>query len=310
MKDIRAVFMGTPEFAVSILDKLVELVDVVLVVSQPDAIIGRKKVLEESAVTKRASELGIEVVKPTKIREDYEKIIEVKPDIIVTCAYGQIIPKILLDTPRLGCINVHASLLPKYRGGAPIQRAIMEGEKETGITVMYMDEHMDSGDIIEKRSIPILESDNCDSLSGKLASLGADLLGEVLPKVIDGTSKRVSQDESKVTYGYIIKREDELLNFNDSTLKVFNKIRGLSTKPGAYFILNGRIIKVLESRIGSSHGDTNHVTEIYKDGFGIATLDGEIVITKVKPEGKKEMSARDFLNGINKDELKGMELNV
>lgn len=310
MKDLRVVYMGTPEFAAVVLDRLREVSNVVLVVSQPDAPVGRKRILEESEVSKRAHEYGIEVINPRKIREEYQEVLDANPDIIVTCAYGQIIPKELLDSPRLGCINVHASLLPKYRGGAPIHRAIIEGESETGITIMYMDEHMDSGDIIEQRSIPITDEDNLDIMNEKLADLGGKLLVEVLPKIACGTASRTKQDESKVTYGYVIKREDELLDFNLSTRDVFNKIRGLSTKPCAYFTLNGRIVKVIEARIGTSAGNASSITEIYKDGFGIATRDGEIVVTKIKPEGKKEMTAVDFLNGLDKKKLKGMCVNV
>lgn len=310
MNKIRVVFMGTTEFAVKILDKLVESVDVVLVVTQPDSIVGRKKILTESSVAVAAREYGIEVVKPIKIREDYQGILDVEPDLIVTCAYGQIIPKILIDSPRLGCINVHASLLPKYRGGAPMQRAIMDGEKETGVTIMYMDEHMDSGDIIEQRAIPIEEGDNLDSLSRKLAQISGELLVDVLPKIISGVNERIKQNEDEVTYGYIIKREDELLDFHKSTREVFNKIRALSTKPGAYFILNGRQMKVFESRIGSASGTASTITGIYKDGFGIATDDGEIVIVRVKPEGKNEMSATAYLNGVDVDHFKGLKVNV
>lgn len=310
MKDLKVVFMGTPEFAVKILEALVGVVDVVLVVSQPDAMVGRKKTLEESSVALKAREYGIEVIKPVKIREDYSRIVEVKPDLIVTCAYGQIIPKALLDIPRLGCINVHASILPKYRGGAPIQRAIMNGETKTGVTIMYMDEHMDSGDIIEIVEVPILDEDNLDSLSDKLATSGAKLLLEVLPSIVDGSNKKIKQDENEVTFGYIIKREDELLDFHKSTREVYNKIRALSSKPGAYFILNGQQMKVFESRIGETSGEESTITRIYKDGFGIATSDGEIIITKIKPEGKREMLVIDYLNGTDKEKLKGMKVNA
>lgn len=305
LKDLKVVFMGTPEFAVPILKILIENTNVVLVVSQPDKEIGRKRTLEASPVSKLASENGIEVFKPTKIRENYDKIIKLEPDIIITCAYGQIIPKILLDTPKYKAINVHASLLPKYRGGAPIHRAIMEGEKETGITIMYMDEHMDSGDIIKQSSIPILEDDTLDTVSEKLSILGSKLLIETLPSIIEGTNERIKQDETKVTFGYVVKREDEKLDFNMNTKDIYNKIRALNSKPGAYFIINGKTIKVLGARTSSSLGVPSHITEIYKDGFGIGTKDGEIIITKVQPEGKKVMDAKSYLNGIDKDTFKG-----
>lgn len=307
--DIKVIFMGTPDFAVKILNRLDDNFKVSLVVSQPDAPVGRKKILEESPVAKRANELGIEVIKPIDIKVDYERILEEKPKLIVTCAYGQIIPKKVLDAPKYGSINVHASLLPKYRGGAPIQRAIIDGEKETGITIMYMDEHMDSGDMIAQESIPILDSDTLDTMNQKLSKLGSELLIDTIPKIIDGTANRIKQNEEEVTFAPIIKREDELLDFTESTKKVIDRIRGLISKPCAYFKMNGQQFKVMDARTGNGKGKASTIIGIYKDGFGIATGDGEIVITKIKPEGKKEMLARDYLNGISKEKFLGSVVN-
>lgn len=309
MKNIRAVFMGTPEFAVPILESLSEVVNVVLVVSQPDKPVGRKKIVTPSPVKKLALEKGIEVVTPEKIRTDYQAVVDAKPDIIVTCAYGQIIPREILELPRLGPINVHASLLPKLRGGAPIHRAIMEGYDKTGITIMYMDEHMDSGDIISQREVPITNEDTLDTLSAKLMSLGSELLIETLPKIVEGTNERIKQNEEEVSFGYIIKKEDELLDFKKSTKEVYDKIRALNSTPGAYFILHGKKIKVYESRIGSKKGTPEYVTDIYKDGLGIGTSDGEIIITKIKPEGKNMVEVKDYLNGIKKENLLGVKVN-
>ncbi len=301
--------MGTPDFAVPILESLIEAVNVVLVVSQPDKPVGRKKIVTPSPVKKLALEKGIEVVTPEKIRTDYQAVVDAKPDIIVTCAYGQIIPREILELPRLGPINVHASLLPKLRGGAPIHRAIMEGYDKTGITIMYMDEHMDSGDIISQREVPITSEDTLDTLSAKLMRLGSELLIETLPKIVAGTNERIKQNEEEVSFGYIIKKEDELLDFKKSTKEVYDKIRALNSTPGAYFILHGKKIKVYESRIGSKKGTPEYVTDIYKDGLGIGTSDGEIIITKIKPEGKNMVEVKDYLNGIKKENLLGVKVN-
>ncbi len=310
MKDVRVVFMGTPEFAVPILSALVEHTNVVLVVSQPDKPVGRKHVITPSPVKTFAQEAGIEVVTPSKIREEYEAVLEAKPDMIVTCAYGQIIPSAILEAPRLGCINVHASLLPKLRGGAPIHRAILEGYEKTGITIMYMDEHMDSGDIISQREVAILESDTLDSLSAKLMKVGSELLIETLPSIVKGTNARIKQSESEVTFGYIIKKEDEVLDFTRTSWEVYNKIRGLNSAPGAYFEMNGKKVKVYASRIGTSKGPVSTINNLYEDGIGIGTQDGEIIVTEIKPEGKNRVLVRDYLNGVKRESLLGVKLNV
>ncbi len=302
---IKTVFMGTPEFAVPILDTLKELTDVVLVVTQPDKYVGRKKVLTPSAIKNKAMEYGIPVFQPVKIRCDYEEIKKYQPDLIVTCAYGQIVPKEVLDIPRLGCINVHASLLPKYRGGAPIEHAIMNGDTETGITIMYMDIGMDTGDMIDKRSIPIEEDDTLDTLSTKLSTLGAELLREVLPSIIDGTNNRVPQDNDEATYAYTIKREDEHIDFNRSAIDVYNHVRALNSHPLANFTLNGEEVKVLDGYVGDTRkGEVGKISDILKDAIGINCSDKIYYITRLKPFGKKEMNVRDYLNGVDKDKLK------
>ena len=228
---------------------------------------------------------------------------------IVTCAYGQIIPKVVLDLPKYGCINVHASLLPKLRGGAPIHHAIMDGLKETGITIMYMDEHMDSGDIISQSKTLISDEDTLDTLSERLSKMGSSLLIETIPSIIDGTCKAQKQNEEEVTFGYVITKSDELIDFSKSAREVYNKIRALNSKPGAYFILDGEVIKVYESKIGSTKGEVSRINHIYKDGIGIGTKDGEIVITKIKPAGKKELEVKDYLNGIKGERLLGKKVN-
>lgn len=309
MKNLKIIFMGTPDFAVPILQTLIENTNVVLVVSQPDKLVGRKKVLTESPVSKLANENGIEVFKPVKIREEYAKILKTDADIIITCAYGQIIPKVLLEYPKLGAINVHASLLPKYRGGAPIHRAIMNGDKVSGITIMYMDEHMDSGDIISQREVEIKDTDTIDTLSLKMSVVGSKLLIDTLPSIIEGTNTRIKQNEEEVTFSYIVKREDELIDFSKTSKEIYNQIRALNSKPGAYFLLDGKQIKVFEAKIGDKTGTIGEIINVYKDSIGIATNDGEIMLTKIQPEGKSLMSVKDYLNGKTADMLLGKKCN-
>ena len=245
VKELKIVFMGTPVFAVNVLQGLIDNYrdDIVLVVSQPDKRVGRHQVLTNTPVKELALKYDIDVFQPERIRNDYKEIIDLKPDIIITCAYGQIIPSEILDCPRLGCINVHASLLPKLRGGAPIHKAIIDGYDKTGVTIMYMDKSMDTGDMISKVEVPILDSDNLESLHDKLSIEGTRLLLDTLPDIINGTNKREKQNEDDVTYAYNIKREEEHIDFNKTAREVFNLIRGLSPIPSSYTIFNDKEMK-------------------------------------------------------------------
>ena len=308
MKDIKVVFMGTPEFSVPVLEVLIENYQVVGVVSQPDRKVGRKQEVVFSPVKQVAISHDIPVFQPEKIRVDYEDILDLKPDIIITCAYGQIIPKAILDFPKYGCINVHASLLPKLRGGAPIQKAIIDGYSKTGITIMYMDEAMDSGDIISQREIPILDNDTMETLHDKLSILGKELLLDTLPSIIDGFVIRIKQDEKEVTYAYNIKREEEYLDFHKTSRELYNQIRGLSPFPGSSCFIGDKEFKVYFARIekvDTSMKIPGEVLHIYKDGIGIATKDYELVLLDIKPSGKKRMLASSFINGIKKSDYLG-----
>ena len=299
-KKLKIVFMGTPDFAVPILEALIEKYGVMAIVTQPDKEVGRDRILMPTPIKKVGNDHTILVLQPKKIREEYEEIVSLEPDIIITCAYGQIIPKEILNAPRLGCINVHASLLPKLRGGAPIHRAIINGLSKTGITIMYMNEGMDKGDIISQREIAIEDDDTAETLHDKLSILGRDLLLDTLPSIIDGTNKRVPQDESEATYGFNITREDEHISFDKTSRQIYNQIRGLNSWPGAYVTLNGKILKIWASRIGETYDalvENGTIIKLYDDGFGVKTSNGEIIITKVQPEGKKAMDARSFING-------------
>lgn len=297
---IKVVFMGSSEIALKPLKKLIEKYDVVGVVTREDAKVGRKKQLTMTPVKKLALENNIKVLTPANIKLEYEEVIKLSPDVIVTCAYGQIIPKQILDFPKYGCINIHASLLPKYRGGAPIQRAILNGEEYTGITIMYMDEGMDTGDIISMERLKIENNDTLSTLSEKLSVLGANMIDAELPNIINGTNERKKQDNALATFAPIIKKEDELLDFNKTSIEVYNKIRGLNPNPYAYFKMNGKIIKVYESILLDEKSEGPGKINLTKKGLVINCLDKKILLTKIKPEGKKEMSSKDYVNGLNK----------
>ena len=303
MKDKKVVFMGTPEFSVPVLEMLDENTNVVLVVTQPDKEVGRHHEIKYSPVKEYAINHNIEVYQPIKIRSDFEYILSKNPDVIITCAYGQIIPNELLETPKYKAINVHASLLPKLRGGSPLHRAIINGYKETGITIMYMAPGMDDGDIIVQKSIPIEDTDNVGIIHDKLSLLGRDLLLETLPNIFIGNITRTKQNSDEVTFAYNIKSEEEKIDFNKTSLEVYNQIRGMYPFPVAYTVLDNQIIKVCESRLGSiQKGKPGEIVKIYKDGIGVMCKDKEIILTKIKPSGKKEMDVQDYLNG-KKDEI-------
>lgn len=307
MEKLRIIFMGTPAFAAPILEALINNYNVVMVVSQPDREKDRKGNTIYSPCKELALENNIEVFQPIKIREEYEYILSKEPDIIITAAYGQIIPSIVLDYPKYGAINVHASLLPKLRGGAPIHHAIMNGDKESGVTIMYMDKKMDNGDIIKQRSILIGENTTLDELYSKLSLLGRDLLLEVLPSIIDGTNKRTVQDEKEVTFGLNITKEEELVNFNDTAANIHNKIRGLSSIPGAYAMLNNKRVKLYLSEKTNikSTKTPGTIIELNKKGMLVSTKDYDILIKNIKLEGKKRCDIKDFINGIKKEDYIG-----
>lgn len=311
MDNNRIVFMGTPDFACNVLQNLIDnKYDVQLVVSQPDKMVGRKRVLTNTPVKQVAVDNNIEVFQPENIKEDYQKIIDINPDIIITCAYGQIIPEELINFPKYGCINVHASLLPKYRGGAPIHWARINGDEKTGVTIMYMDKKMDSGDIIQTREININEEDTTEKLFDKLSIIGAELLIDILPSIFNKTNNRIKQDESLVTYAYNISREDERVNFDKDGKSIINKIRGLYSWPLANFMLDDVEYKIIDANFEKCETkNPGVVVKVDKNNFGISCLDGIIYITKIKPFGKKEMNIKDFLNGINKEEFINKEVN-
>lgn len=309
MKNKNIVFMGTPDFSVPVLKMLIENTNVLLVVTQPDKIVGKNKNVSFSPVKELAIKENIPVFQPVRIRKDFEELKALDIDLIVTCAYGQIIPKEVLDLPKYGCINVHASILPKYRGSAPIQWCLFNNDDKTGVTIMYMDEGMDTGDIIKIKEIPILESDNVGTLHDKLSILGRDLLLEVLPTIFNNTNDRIKQGDN-FTMASMIKREDERLDFNMKGLEIIGRIKGLNPWPLANIIINDQEIKVLEAEFVPSKVTKNGIISVLdKKNLGINCKDGIIYLRKIKPSGKKVMEINSFINGIDKAKYLNMEVN-
>lgn len=302
----RIVFMGTASFSLAVLKMLIEEdYNIVGVVTQPDRYVGRKKVLTMPDVKVEALKYDIPVIQPARIKEDYQAVADLKPDLIITAAYGQIVPQAVLDIPRLGCINVHASLLPLYRGGAPVHQAIIDGQEKTGVTIMYMVKKMDAGDMIAQKEIPILEEDTVGILYDRLSDLGAKLLKETLPDILKGTNQRIPQDENLVTYAPTLSREDERLDWNMSARQVYNKVRGTNPWPGSYTTYQGKTVKIWAGQVHQcenamkhhAHQDNGTIVKIFKDAIGVKVNDGVYLITELQLEGKKRMSVKDYLNG-------------
>ncbi len=301
-KEVKIVFMGTPDFSVPVLEALIENYKVRAIVTQPDKEVGREHKISYSPVKEVGIKNTILVLQPENLKYEWQEVAALEPDLIITCAYGQILPKELLKVPRLGCINVHASLLPKLRGGAPIHHAIMDGYTKTGVTIMYMNERMDEGDIISQKEIEISDTETTESLHDKLSILGRDLLMETLPSILDGTNGRTPQNQEEATYGMTIKREDEKISFEKTKKQIYNQIRGLYSFPGAYCMLEGKILKVWEAYVTNEIYPTllnGQITKIYPDGFGVKVENGEIVFKTVQLEGKTRMSGYDFANGMS-----------
>ncbi|RKQ37433.1 methionyl-tRNA formyltransferase [Oceanobacillus halophilus] len=297
----RIVFMGTPDFSVPVLQALIESeYEVVLAVTQPDRPKGRKKEITPPPVKVEAEKHQIPVFQPEKLRNEYKKILSFEPDLIVTAAYGQLLPTELLDTPKYGCINVHASLLPELRGGAPIHYAIMQGKKETGITIMYMVEKLDAGDILSQVKVPIEEADHVGTMHDKLSAAGADLLLDTLPKIFTGEVSSVKQDNSKATFASNIKREQEKIDWKKSHREIYNHIRGLHPWPVAFTTYGGKNMKIWWGIPDNSTytGEAGEIVKVEEDAFVVVCGDNKgIRITEIQPAGKKRMLVKDYLRG-------------
>ena len=300
--DEKIVFMGTPAFAANILDGLVNAgFHIVAAVSQPDKEFGRKRILKPSEVKAKAMELGIPVLTPNLIKEDYIEVLSYEPDLIITAAYGQFIPEAILNYPKYRCINAHGSLLPKYRGGAPIQRSIINGDEETGITIQYMVKKMDRGDILYQKAIPIQIEDTNSTMFAKLSDLALEMLVELLPKIFEGDIDSKAQDEEEATYAYNLEKEIEHIDFNDETKKVYDHIRGLLDQPGAYFIYKERKYKMEKVFFGlAQNTEASIFRGLEKDYLRIDCRDGFIKVYQIKPEGKNSMDAKAFYNGTGR----------
>ncbi|MFM9278415.1 methionyl-tRNA formyltransferase [Paenibacillus jiagnxiensis] len=307
MKDeIRIVFMGTPDFAVPSLEALLEDgYNVVGVVTQPDKPQGRKKILTPPPVKEAAVKHGLPVMQPQRLRlpEAVAELAQWKPDVIVTAAYGQILPKAVLDMPQFGCLNVHGSLLPRYRGGAPIQRAIINGETMTGVTLMYMAEGLDTGDMIAKVEVPIEPEDTSGTVFARLSTAGAQLLREQLPLLLAGKAGRTPQNDNEATYASNLTREDEKIDWQHSSQAIYNRIRGLVPFSGAFTLWDGNVFKIWaakrpEAGQRSAGGEApGTVLNLTDEGIEVRTGDGSIWLTEVQPAGKKVMAAGQFARG-------------
>jgi methionyl-tRNA formyltransferase len=310
----KVIFMGTPDFSVKVLQTVInDGFDVIGVVTQPDRPVGRKRVLTPPPVKVEAEKHGIPVYQPEKIRqqEEYEKIISLKPDLIITAAFGQILPKELLDAPVHGCINVHASLLPELRGGAPIHYAIIQGKKKTGITIMYMVEKLDAGDILTQVEVPITEDDNVGTLHEKLSVAGADLLSETLPRLLEGQITPIPQNNDEATFAYNIKREQEKIDWSKSGEEIYNHVRGLNPWPVAFTLLDGQVLKVwkTEKVTGITGKDPGTILKSEMDGIIVCTgNETAIRITEMQPAGKTRMQSDVFFRGAGSKLIIGSKL--
>ena len=302
---MKVIFMGTPDFAAAALEAIVKAGhEVVAVVTQPDKAKGRSDKLLPPPVKEVALQHGIPVLQPERIKrpEAVEQLKAYPADIFVVAAFGQILSKEILDMPKFGCVNIHASLLPKYRGAAPIQWSILDGEKETGITIMQMGVGLDDGDILLQSRIPILDTDTGDSLFDKLMEEGARLIVEALPKIEAGKLKPILQDESKATHVGKIEKSMGKLDFHRTAVELDRQIRGLNSWPSSFCRYHGKQLKIWEAKPvlqENAKGEPGEITAVTKDSFTVQTGEGQLVVTSVQLEGKKRMAVKDFLLGVH-----------
>lgn len=303
---IRVVFMGTPDIAAAMLQRLLdEAYHVVGVVTQPDKKVGRKQEIKFSEVKQLAFAKQLPVFQPLKIAQDNDQIKEWKPDLIVTCAYGQFIPSTILNYPTYGSINVHASLLPKLRGGAPIHWAIINGDKETGISIMRMVKKMDAGAVMAQAKVSIEDSDTMGDVYEKLKVCGADVLAESIPKLIDGSAVFVEQEEALATFGYNIQKEEEKIDFTKDIDSIYNHMRGLIPFPIGYAYMHQKKVKFhkVRKRITTHEYKVGELVGMIEDGYAIAVNGGYILVDELQVEGKAKTDAKSFFNGNGKQWL-------
>ncbi len=298
MEKKRIVFMGTPKIASIVLESMLENdIEVGMVVTQPDKKKGRKQVVVYSETKEVALKHGIEVFQPIKIREDYQKLIDYKPDLIVTCAYGQIVPKVILDLPKYGCVNLHGSLLPKYRGGAPIQRAIWNGDKVSGMSLMKMAPKMDAGPVLAQKEIVIEDEDNSTTLFDKMAICASELFLENFDLICSEDAEYIEQDESKMVLAPVLSKEEEHIDFTQDDQSVLNQIRAFSDAPGAYVLLNNKKFKILKAHLEQGKDSSYILKQVGKNQLGFGLKASMLVIDVCQMEGKPVMDVKSFYNG-------------
>ncbi len=296
------VFMGTPDLAAVVLDKLIHSEHKILAaVTQPDKPKGRGNQVQLTPVKELALQYKIPVLQPNRVKEEgfLPVLKEINPDIIVVAAFGQIVPKSILELPAYGCINVHTSLLPKYRGAAPIQWAIIDGEEKTGVTIMYMDASLDTGDMIMKAEVPIERKETGGSLHDKLAECGGNLVLEALAAIENGTAPRIKQKDEESNYARMLDKSTGLIDFNRSAEEIERLIRGLNPWPSAYTYLDGKTLKIWDAEVitAEAAGTPGEITAVTKDSILVKTAKGSLAVREVQLEGKKRMSVDAFLRG-------------
>ena len=299
MKRFRVIFMGTPDFAVPCLARLVEISDVVAVVTQPDRPKGRGQKLLPPPVKVFAQEHGIAVYQPVRVKAtDFVDVLRgLAPDLIVVVAFGQILSKEILSLPPLGCINVHASLLPRYRGAAPMQWAIVRGEKETGVTTMFMDEGLDTGDMLMRETLPITQAMTAAELHDAMMKLGADVLERTIFSLSEGTLKRTPQDDALSTYAPLLDKKVGRIDWKKSAQEIHDLVRGLNSWPGAYTMLEGQKFKIWRTRLAEGTAEPGEIVSVTKQGLLVGTGEGMLEILELQAPSKKKMAAGDYVRG-------------
>ena len=296
---MRVVFMGTPDFSVPALERIASEHEVVAVVTQKDKPKGRGQSVAYTPVKESALKLNIPVLQPDKVKEGsfVEELRTLNPDVIVVIAFGQILSKEILDMPKYGCVNVHASLLPKYRGAAPIQWAVIDGEEKSGVCTMKMDEGLDTGDIIDVEEVELDPKETGGSLFDKLATLGGELILKTLQNLEFGNAQFIKQDDSKSTYAKKMTKDLGHIDFTKDAVSIERLIRGLNPWPSAFTYLDGKVMKIWDADVVDQSGESGMVISEDKDSFVIATGDKALKVNELQLEGKKRMKASDFLNG-------------
>ncbi len=304
-------FMGTPQIAADVLQSLIDAgANISLVITQPDRPVGRKKKLTPSPVKELALKYGIPVFQPERIKKDYSVLEQAKPDLVVTCAYGQIVPQAVLDIPTYGCVNLHGSLLPEYRGAAPIQRAIWDGKKESGMSLMQMEKGMDTGGVMDVEKITIDPSDNTTTLFEKMGKAAGRLIVRNLDALLEGEGHFEQQDPEKATYASMISADEEKINFDLDDEQIVNQIRALSLEPGAYGLIGGKKLKILDAEYipGSTAGKGKLLKEGRK-AMSLSLSEGRLLLKRVQLEGKPAMDIAQFVNGAGQH-LDGMSFSM